>query len=111
MSSTYLITGGTGFIGGHLAEACIKRGHKVRTIARTGSDTALLDRLGAEIIRGDILDSQTVQKAVDGVDVIVHCAGKVGDLGSAEEYRPINVEALRGLLEACKGKRISRFIH
>jgi nucleoside-diphosphate-sugar epimerase len=111
MSSTYLITGGTGFIGGHLAEACVKRGHKVRTIARAGSDTALLDRLGAEIIRGDILDSQTVQKAVDGVDVIVHCAGKVGDLGSAEEYRPINVEALRGLLEACKGKRISQFIH
>jgi nucleoside-diphosphate-sugar epimerase len=111
MSSTYLITGATGFLGGHLAEACASRGHKVRTIARVESDTTLLDRIGAETIRGDILDAQVIRKAVEGVDVIIHCAGKVGDSGSAEEYRPVNVQALRGLLEACIGKPLSRFIH
>jgi nucleoside-diphosphate-sugar epimerase len=111
MSSTYLITGATGFLGGHLAEACASRGHKVRTIARVESDTAVLDRIGAETIRGDILDAQVVRKAIEGVDVIIHCAGKVGDTGSVEEYRPINVQALRGLLEACIGKPLSRFIH
>jgi nucleoside-diphosphate-sugar epimerase len=111
MPSTYLITGATGFVGGHLAEACAGRGHKVRTIARATSDTALLGRIGAEIIRGDILDAQTVRKGVDGADVIIHCAGKVGDQGPVDEYRSINVEALRVILEACKGKPLTRFVH
>src|SRR5438132_9427850 len=111
MSSIYLITGATGFVGGHLAEACAGRGHKVRTIARVGSDTALLDRIGAEIIRGDILDAQAVRQAVDGADVIIHCAAKVGDSGPVDEYRTVNVEALQGILEACKGKPLSRFVH
>jgi nucleoside-diphosphate-sugar epimerase len=111
MPSTYLITGATGFLGGHLAEAAASRGHKVRTIARTGSETVLLDRIGAEIIRGNFLDAQIVRKAVDGADVIIHCAGKVGDRGPVDEYRTVNVEALRGILEACVGKPLSRFIH
>jgi len=111
MPSTCFITGATGFVGGHLAEACAGRGHKVRTIARASSDTALLDRIGAEIISGDILDAHTVRKAVDGADVIIHCAGKVGDHGPVDEYRTVNVEALRVILEACKGKPLTRFVH
>src|SRR5205823_404411 len=111
MSSIYLITGATGFVGGHLAEACASRGDKVRTIARVGSDTAFLDHIGAEIIRGDIMDAQVVRQAVDCANVIVHCAAKDGGQGSVDDYRAINVEALRGLLEACKGKPLSRFVH
>jgi len=111
MSSIYLITGATGFVGGHLAEACASREDKVRAIARAGSDVSLLDRIGAEIIRGDIMDGQVVREAVDGANVILHCAAKVGDQGSVDDYRAINVEALRGLLEACKGKPLSRFVH
>ncbi len=110
MSKRFLITGATGFVGGHLAEACASRGHKVRTIARVESDTKLLDGIGAEIIRGDITDRDVVQKAVAGADVVIHCAAKVGDRGPVEEYRTVNVEALRSLLEACRGKKIHRFI-
>jgi nucleoside-diphosphate-sugar epimerase len=111
MSSHYLITGATGFVGGHLAEACVARGHKVRAIARPGSDTTLLDKISAEIIRCDLLDNQTVQKAADGADVILHCAAKVGDQGPVDDYRAVNVEGLRALLEACKGKPLRRFVH
>src|SRR5579884_3615164 len=107
----YLITGGTGFLGGHVAEACVQRGFPVSTLARPGSDTALLEKLGVTIHRGDLSDSNTVRRAVQDVDVIVHCAAKVGERGPAEEYRPINVEALRGLLEACRGRPLQRFIH
>jgi 2-alkyl-3-oxoalkanoate reductase len=111
MSLVYLITGATGFVGGHIAEACAARGDKVRTIARPGSDTTLLEPIGAEIIRGDLLDAEAVQKAVDGADVVVHCAAKVGDQGPVDEYRAVNVEGLRALLEACKGKPLRRFVH
>src|SRR6266404_588599 len=85
MSSSYLITGATGFVGGHLAEACAAKGIGVRTIARPSSDTALLEKLNAVILRGD--------------------------WGPVEDYRAVNVEALRSLLEACKGRPLKRFVH
>ncbi|MBV9121813.1 MAG: NAD(P)-dependent oxidoreductase [Planctomycetes bacterium] len=111
MAWRYLITGATGFVGGHLAEAGVGRGLPVSTIARAGSDAALLEQLGVTIYRGDLADPALVRQAVDNADVIVHCAAKVGDRGPVEEYRAVNVEALRGLLEACKGQPLHRFVH
>jgi nucleoside-diphosphate-sugar epimerase len=111
MSLRYLITGATGCVGGHIAEACVGRGDAVSTIARLSSDTGLLDRLGVTIHRGDLVDTEVVRKAVADSDVVVHCAAKVGDWGPVEEYRAVNVEALRGLLEACKDKGLKRFVH
>jgi nucleoside-diphosphate-sugar epimerase len=111
MPSTCLITGATGFVGGHLAEAAQARGLAVRTLARAGSDTALLDRLGVEVCRGDLADAEAVRKAASGVDLVFHCAAKVGDRGPVEEYRAVNVEALRTLLDAVKGRPPRRFVH
>jgi hypothetical protein len=79
MPSTYFITGATGFVGGHLAEACKARGVAILTIARSSSDTGLLEQLGAMILRGDLRDADLVRHALEGVDVVVHCAAKVGD--------------------------------
>jgi nucleoside-diphosphate-sugar epimerase len=111
MASSYLITGATGFVGGHLAEGCKTRGISVRTIARESSDTALLEQMGAIIIRGDLGDANVIPTALEGADVVVHCAAKVGDWGAVEEYRAVNVEALRALLNACKGHPLKRFVH
>jgi len=99
MARRYLITGATGFIGGHVAEACASRGLPVSTIARAGSDTDLLERQGVTILRGDLLDPEVVRKAVEGADVVVQCGAKVGDRGPVEDYRAVNVGARRGLLE------------
>jgi nucleoside-diphosphate-sugar epimerase len=111
MALRILITGATGFVGGHVAEAAVARGHAVSTIARPGSDTALLERLGVAIHRGDLTDPEVVRRAVEGVEVVVHCAAKVGDWGPVEDYRPVNVDALRSLLEACYNKPLKRFVH
>jgi nucleoside-diphosphate-sugar epimerase len=110
-SLRYLITGATGFVGGHVAEASAARGFPVTAVARPGSDVALLERLGVTLYRGDITDAAVVTKALDGVDAVVHCAAKVGDRGPVEDYRAVNVDALRGLLEACRGRPLHRFIH
>ena len=48
---------------------------------------------------------------VSEAEVVVHCAAKVGDWGRIEDYRQVNVEGLRVLLDACKGQALSRFIH
>ena len=107
----YLITGATGFVGSHLAEACVRRGHTVVTLARPTSTTDLLDRLGVEIVRGDLADESAVRRAVEGADVVVHCAAKVGDWGPVEEYRQVNVEGLRRLLAAVRDRPLERFVH
>jgi nucleoside-diphosphate-sugar epimerase len=52
-----------------------------------------------------------VRQAVDDVNAIVHCAGKVGDWGPVEEYRAVNVKGLHHLLDACKGTTVERFVH
>jgi len=75
----YLITGATGFVGGHIAEACVRRGQTVRAIARPTSDVSLLEKIGATVLRGDLGDPQLVRQAVEDVDVIVHCAAKLGE--------------------------------
>jgi nucleoside-diphosphate-sugar epimerase len=106
-----LITGATGFVGGHLAEACAARGNQVATLARQGSETAFLERLGVTVHRGDLSDPEAVRRALEGAEVVVHCAAKVGDWGPVEAYRTVNVEGLRGLLEACRGRPLERFVH
>lgn len=105
------ITGATGFIGSHVAEGCAARGWPVVALARPGSDTSLLERVGATIRRGDLADAGAVRDALDGADVVIHCAAKVGDREPAEAYRAVNVEALRGLLEACRSRPLHRFVH
>ncbi len=111
MSSRYLITGATGFVGGHIAEAFVQRGWPVSAIVRGSSDTALLEKLKVQLHRGELSDPKFVAEALADIDVVVHTAAKVGDWGPVDDYRAVNVEQLRVLLDACKGQALSRFIH
>ena len=60
---------------------------------------------------GDLTQPQRLAAAVEGVEAVVHCAARVGDWGPVEEYRAVNVEGLRHLLEACRGQPLKRFVH
>ncbi len=111
MGSTCLITGATGFVGGHLAEACAARGFIVRALARSGSAVTLLEEAGVTLVRGDLQEPASLAGAFDGVDVVFHCAAKVGDWGPIDDYRQVNVEGVRNLLEACRDKPLRRFVH
>jgi nucleoside-diphosphate-sugar epimerase len=111
MPHTVLLTGATGFVGSHVAEALVRRGDTVRTLARAGSDTALIESLGVVVVRGDLTDADALKRAVEGCDVVVHCAAKVGDWGPVEGYRAVNVEGLRNLCDAVLGLRLHRFVH
>jgi len=106
----YLITGATGFVGGHLAEACVRKEQTLSAIVRSSSDVRELEKLGAILYRGELSDPNVVRQAVAEADVVVHCAAKVGDWGPISEYRQVNVECLRVLLDACKGMALSRLI-
>jgi nucleoside-diphosphate-sugar epimerase len=111
MSKTCLITGATGFVGGHLAEASPSHGYAPRALARQGANTQFLQQHGVAIVPGDLTDHASLKAALDGVQVVFHAAAKVGDWGPVEDYRTVNVEGLRGLLEACRGRPLQRFVH
>lgn len=109
--SITLVTGATGFVGSHVADALAAEGKRIRALARPSADLSHLQSLGAEIILGEFTDPAAVVQAVDGVDTVIHCAAKVGDWGPVEEYRAVNVDGLRTLLEAVRGKPLKRFVH
>jgi nucleoside-diphosphate-sugar epimerase len=110
MDVTCLITGATGFVGGHLAESCLTRGWRVRALIRPASDASRLQALGVDIRRGDLADPAAVTSAAGGVEFIFHCAARVGDWGSLDEYRAVNVHPLRTLLEASRTSQLKRFV-
>jgi dTDP-L-rhamnose 4-epimerase len=78
-----LVTGGAGFIGSHIVDALVERGHRVRILDSLVSqvhEDGLPEHLNpaAEFIRGDVCDAAVVQQALEGIDVVFHEAAEVG---------------------------------
>lgn len=111
-SDLVLVTGATGLVGSHVAERMRQLGVPTRALARPSADTALLRSWGVEIVPGDLTDPASLAAATKGATVIVHCAAKVGDWGPVEDYRRVNVEGLRALLDAAQAAgTLKRFVH
>ena len=109
---TIFITGATGLVGSHATEEALKRGHRVRALVRPTSDTRWLDQWGVETVVGDLEDPNALQAGVAGADWVFNCAAKVGDWGTLDEFRRLNVDALR---LAARRRRatpgLERFVH
>jgi nucleoside-diphosphate-sugar epimerase len=108
---TCLVTGATGFIGGHLARRLVEEGYQVRCLARETSDTSLLDRLDVEIAPGDLTNARSLSRATKGCRYVLHCGALVSDWASTDEIEKINVEGTRNLLQASLDASVERFIH
>ena len=74
--ATYLVTGGAGFIGSHLTEELVRRGHKVRVADNlsTGNRRNLAHIAGVEFVEGDLSDMAVATRATEGVDYVLHQA-------------------------------------
>ncbi len=108
---TIFITGATGLVGGHAAEEAVTRGHRVRALVRGSSDTRWLDQLGVEKVTGDLEDPGSLRRGANGADWILNCAAKVGDWGTLADFRRLNVDALRLLLDAACDAQVKRLVH
>ena len=104
MTVRWLLTGATGFIGLTLAERLRARGVSVRALVRPTSRVAELGGLGVELASGDVTDARSLEKAVEGCEVVAHLAGLTRALGP-EQYRRVNVLGTRNLAAACLGAR------
>jgi ornithine--oxo-acid transaminase len=106
-----LVTGATGFIGGHLAQRLVQEGHQVRCLVRASSDTTLLDGLDVEIAVGDLTSAGSLARATQGCRYVFHCGALVSDWATVEEIARINDGGTRSLLEASVAASVERFIH
>lgn len=111
MSKLIFVTGGSGLVGSHAVEEALRRGHRVRALVRPSSDTRWLDQWGVEKVVGDLEDAGSLARGCNGADWVFNCAAKVGDWGTLEEFRRLNVEALRLLLDAALAAGVQRFVH
>ena len=104
-----LVTGATGFLGEHLCRVLVERGHAVRGLARSRS--GVLSELGVEMIRGDVLDGDELDKALEGIDAVFHLAGAVSrDPGDAQRMMRLHVDGTRRVLEKMKQHGITRMV-
>ncbi|MFE2525951.1 NAD-dependent epimerase/dehydratase family protein [Streptomyces sp. NPDC059382] len=106
-----LITGATGFLGGHLVDACLREGHHVRALVREGSDTARLGSLpGVELALGDLTDEDSLRAAASDRDTVLHSAARVVDHGSRAQFHEANVAGTRRLMDAARAAGAGRFV-
>lgn len=111
-----LITGGLGFIGSHLSELALERGHSVRILDNISSGKLhniekIRDRV--QLIEGSILDSHTLEDAMDGIDSVVHLAAIASVKYSIEfplDAHNVNAVGTLCVLEAMRAKGIKRIV-
>ena len=106
-----LVTGATGFIGGHVVERLLAEGHQVRCLVRASSDTRRLESLGVELAPGSLENARSLRRAVEGCDSVVHCGAMVTDWGTVAEIERVNVAGTRDLLQAAGHASVRRFVH
>lgn len=110
-----LVTGATGFTGGHLARYLASRGHRVRALVRPSTDGAVRGGLlgaGIELVDGDLRDVASLERACDGVEVVYHIAAIYRQAGLRDqEYRAVNAEAVRTIFRAAARGGARRVVH
>jgi nucleoside-diphosphate-sugar epimerase len=105
-----LVTGATGFIGGHLSCHLATQGHRVRALVRR--EVPELAKHGVELMLGDITDAAALRAATRGIEAVFHLAAVRDVWGTPEAvYRQVNIEGTRFLLDAALESGVQRFVY
>jgi nucleoside-diphosphate-sugar epimerase len=106
-----LVTGASGFLGGHVVELLSRRGDRVRALVRSTSKRNHLESLpDVELFEGAVEDVERLDKALDGVDAVVHAAALV-KARSTDEFFAVNMGGTSNLIEASRGRSLKRFVY
>jgi nucleoside-diphosphate-sugar epimerase len=104
-----LVTGATGFVGSHLAEALRRRGDEVTALVRSPKKAEALGPLGVRVVAGDLDDADSLARAAEGQEVVFHVAGLVAAKSEAEFMR-CNRGGTASLVAAASRAGASRFV-
>jgi nucleoside-diphosphate-sugar epimerase len=110
MPDRVLVTGATGFVGSHIAQAFVEAGYEVRCGVRASSDLRWISGLPVEHAPLDLTARpEDLPRAVENVDLVIHAAG-ITRARRAEDYYSINAEGTRRLAVAALGTGVRRFV-
>ncbi|HRS29345.1 MAG TPA: SDR family NAD(P)-dependent oxidoreductase, partial [Phycisphaerae bacterium] len=115
--STYLVTGGAGFIGSHVVRGLLKRGAAVRVLDNlsTGKRANLAEvERDIELVEGDIRDQETVKRCMKGVAGVLHLAARASvprSVAHPFEANDVNVTGTLTLLLAARDAGVRRFVY
>ena len=105
---TVLVTGGTGFVGGHVVHALRARDVKVRVLVRDQRRARRLSAWGAELVVGDIADLTVLRAACVGVTAIIHLVAIIK--GARADFERVMEHGTRNLVSAAEGAGVRRFV-
>jgi nucleoside-diphosphate-sugar epimerase len=107
-----LVTGASGFIGGRLAERlATEEGVRVRAMVRQAKKGERLRTYPLEIVKTDLLDLESLRKAVEGCDLVFHCAALVRETGDRNEFYRVNVKGTENIVNVSRDTGVKKFIH
>src|SRR6185312_6291105 len=114
--ASYLVTGGAGFIGSHLAEELLRRGHRVRIADNfvTGKRQNLMHLKGAEVLEGDLADTAFAERATSGMDYVLHQAAIPSVPRSVEDpwaSNRSNIDATLSVLIGARKAGVKRVVY
>jgi uncharacterized protein YbjT (DUF2867 family) len=104
-----LVTGGSGFVGGHVVHELRGRELPVRCLVRDPRKAGNLAAWGCELVQGDMTDPASLRRAVEGAETVVHLVAI--RQGRREQFQRIMVDGTRDLLAAAHEAGVGRFVH
>lgn len=111
MTNTLLVTGASGYLGRNIVREFIERGHKVRGLTRSDASSDLIMRLGAEPVRGDIMDKASLEAAMRNVGALVHAAADTDHGRSTKEQELTNLKGTQNVYDAAHAAGVKRAVH
>lgn len=107
-----VITGATGHLGNVLVRKLVSMNKKVRTLILPGEDITSLEGLEVEKVEGDIRDPDSLRRAIEGVDIVYHCAGIISILpGQQKQLYQVNVLGTRNVVNMCLETKVKRLVY
>jgi nucleoside-diphosphate-sugar epimerase/ubiquinone/menaquinone biosynthesis C-methylase UbiE len=106
---TILLTGANGYVGKYVLEELLKRGYNVTAFIKRGTSISHLENKNIRLIKGDLLDKESLNEALDGIDAVIHLAAAVRIKSPKINY-DINVIGSKNLIDVCIQKNVKRVI-